>query len=88
LDALDPIPSQAPGAIDEKGFLRRGPSASWSLYANPQWQLGSLPGKAPLRLGTWEWKGFLSGAIEEVAIDPHVLTVAEIQENLAEGQHR
>jgi hypothetical protein len=37
-----------------------------------------MPGKAPLRLGTRDLRGFLTGGIDEVAIYPRVLTAPEV----------
>lgn len=86
---FDPGDANTKGAgvhIYKNGVPRLGPPAAGTLYNNPQWQIRSVQGTAPLRLGTRDLKTFLVGGIDEVAIYPRVLTAAEILENYNAGK--
>jgi len=81
---FDPGDAGTPGAgvrIFKNGILRLGPPKRGTLYGNPQWQIKPVHGPAPLRFGTRDLKSFLTGALDEVAIYPRVLTAREILEN-------
>jgi hypothetical protein len=67
--------------IYKNGVRRLGPPAPGTLYNNPKWQIKPVHGTAPLLLGTRDLKSFLTGALDEVAIYPRVLTAKEILEN-------
>jgi hypothetical protein len=67
--------------IYRNGVHRLGPPSAGVLYNNPRWKIKSAHGTAPLRLGTRDRKSFLTGALDEVAIYPRVLTAAEVLEN-------
>ncbi len=80
-----------PGSADSKGQpgvtiyknggRRLGPPSAGVLYKNAKWQIKPAHGTAPLRLGTRDLKSFLTGALDEVAIYPRVLTAKEVAEN-------
>ena len=53
---------------------------------NPRWKIKPAHGDAPLRLGTRDLKSFLTGAIDEVAVYPRVLTAKEVRENYNAGK--
>ena len=72
-------------SIYKDGIFRQGPPAPGTLYRNPQWQITSVPGSAPLRLGTREGKSFFTGGLDEVAIYPRVLTAQEIRDHYDVG---
>jgi hypothetical protein len=81
---FEPGDADTPGAgvhIYKNGTHRLGPPSMGVLYNNPQWKIKSVHGTAPLRLGTRDRKSFLTGALDEVAIYPRVLTAGEILEN-------
>ena len=85
---FDPGDAETQGArvhIYKNGVLRLGPPAPGTLYRNPQWQITSIPGPAPVRLGTRDLKSFLTGGLDEVAIYPRVLTAQEIGDNYLAG---
>jgi hypothetical protein len=67
------------------GLFIKGPPDSGTLYANPDFVIFPVHGRAPVRLGTRDKASFLRGALDEVAIYPRVLTDAEILENFNAG---
>ena len=71
--------------IYKNGIQRLGPPKPGVLYNNPQWKIKPVAGNAPVRLGTRDLKSFLTGALDEVAIYPRVLTPAEVLENYNVG---
>jgi hypothetical protein len=75
------IQSRSPGVqIYKNGVFRKGPPERGTLYNNPpEWSIMPAHGKAPVRLGTRDRKGFLIGGLDEVAIYPRVLTAEEIR---------
>ncbi len=78
---FDPGDATTPGAgvrLYKNGVLRQGPPAPGTLYHTSQWQITSVPGTAPLRLGTRDSQSFLTGGLDEVALYPRVLTAREI----------
>jgi hypothetical protein len=85
-----------PGDADTKGMpgvhiymngsRRLGPPSAGTRYRSPQWHIKPVPGGAPLRLGTRDMQSFLTGALDEVAIYPRVLTPEEILENYSAGK--
>ncbi len=88
---FDPGDARTPGAgvrLYKNGVLRQGPPAPGTLYHTSQWQITSVPGPAPLRLGTRDFTSFLTGGLDEVAIYPRVLTVQEIGDHYATGRRR
>jgi hypothetical protein len=85
---FDPGDASTRGAgvhIYKNGVHRLGPPSAGTLYNNPKWQIKPVHGTAPLRLGTRDTKSFLTGALDEVAIYPRVLTAKEILENYKTG---
>jgi hypothetical protein len=85
---FDPGDADTKGAgvhIYKNGVLRLGPPKPGVLYNNPKWQIRPAHGGAPLRLGTRDLKSFLTGAIDEVAVYPRVLTAKEVLENYNAG---
>jgi hypothetical protein len=74
--------------IYKNGAHRLGPPSPGTLYNNPRWRIIPTHGSAPLRLGTYSLKGFLTGGLDEVAIYPHVLTAKEVLENYHAGKGR
>jgi hypothetical protein len=72
--------------IYKNGEHRLGPPSPGTLYHNPRWRIRALHGAAPLRLGTYSLKGFLTGGLDEVAIYPRVLTAKEVLENFNAGR--
>ena len=85
---FDPGDATSPKAgvsIYKDGKLALGPAKSpGALYKT----YGVMPvhGSAPLRIGTRDKKNFFTGAIDEVAIYPRVLTTREITDNSRAGQ--
>jgi hypothetical protein len=71
--------------IYKNGLFKKGPPASGTLYANPEFNILPAHGVAPLRLGTRDMASFLLGALDEVAIYPRVLTADEILQNYNAG---
>jgi hypothetical protein len=69
----------------KNGLFEKGPPASGTLSANPEFNIVPVHGTAPLRLGTRDLESFLRGALDEVAIYPRVLTADEILENYNAG---
>jgi hypothetical protein len=68
--------------IYKDGEHRLGPPSRGTLYNNPpKWRIKPVRGDGPLRLGTYLLKGFLAGALDEVAVYPRVLTAQEVLEN-------
>jgi hypothetical protein len=85
---FDPGDANTKGAgvhIYKNGVRRLGPPSPGTLYNNPRWKIKPAHGDAPLRLGTRDLKSFLTGAIDEVAIYPRVLTSREVLENYNAG---
>jgi hypothetical protein len=85
---FDPGDSGTKGAgvhIYKDGVLRLGPPKRGALYDNPRWKINPVAGGAPLRLGTRNLKSFLTGALDEVAIYPRVLSAKEVLENYRVG---
>jgi hypothetical protein len=81
---FDPGDADTEGAgvrIYKDGVLRLGPPRPGALYANPRWQVKPAAGAAPVRLGTRDRKSFLTGALDEVAIYPRVLSADEVLDN-------
>lgn len=72
--------------IYKNGVHRQGPPSPGTLYNNPKWQIKPVSGTAPLRLGTRNGKHSLTGALDEVAIYPRVLTADEILGNYKAGK--
>ena len=56
-----------------------------ALYDNPRWKINPAARGAPLRFGTRDLKSFLTGALDEVAIYPRVLSAKEVLENYTVG---
>lgn len=86
---FDPGDADTKGAgvhIYKNGVHRLGPPSPGALYNNRQWRIKPVHGTAPLRLGTRDLKSFLTGALDEAAIYPRVLTAAEILENYNAGK--
>lgn len=86
---FDPGDANTNGAgvhIYKNGVHRLGPPSPGALYNNPQWKIKPAVGTAPLRLGTRDRKSFLTGALDEVAIYPRVLTAKEILGNYDAGK--
>ena len=85
---FDPGDADTKGAgvrIYKNGALKLGPPKPGVLYSSRQWKIKPVAGGAPLRLGTRDRKSFLSGALDEVAIYPRVLTAKEVLENYHAG---
>jgi hypothetical protein len=72
-------------SIYRNGVLRLGPPKAGVLYNDAKWQIKPVAGDAPVRLGTRDKKSFLTGALDEVAIYPRVLTAREVAENFRIG---
>lgn len=82
-DAKDP---KAGVSIYRNGKLRHGPSmrgASGTLYRS--YDITPSHGDSPLRLGTVNRKSFLTGALDEVAIYPRMLSPGEILDHYRTG---
>ncbi len=71
--------------IYKDGVLRQEPPKSGTLYESRDWKIKPAAGNAPLRLGTRDRKSFLTGALDEVAIYPRVLSAKEVLENYNAG---
>lgn len=74
-------------SIYRNGTLCKGPTVPGSkgtFYS--AYDIVPAHGKAPLRLGTRDRKSFLTGALDEVAIYPCVLTGDEIRDHYATGR--
>jgi hypothetical protein len=85
---FDPGDSETKGAgvhIYKDGVLRLGPPNRGALYDNSRWKINPVAGGAPLRLGTRDLKSFLTGALDEVAIYPRILSAKEVLENYRAG---
>jgi hypothetical protein len=92
----DPGDAQSPGkpgvSIYRDGVLKQGPTLP-NPGPNPNpthyksYCIMPAHGVVPLRLGTQNTKGFLTGGLDEVAIYPRVLSASEILENYRAG-HR
>jgi hypothetical protein len=71
-------------SIYKNGELRGGPSTQkGALYA--AYNVRPPKGPAPLRLGTRDLSSFFTGALDEVAIYPEKLTLAEVREHYRLG---
>lgn len=73
----DPHQPNARVQIFKNGEPSRHNSSPGALYQG--YRIGSLRGHAPVRLGTRDLRGFLTGGLDEVAIYPRVLDPAEIK---------
>lgn len=85
---FDPGTADTKGAgvhIYKNGVHRLGPPSAGVLYNNPEWQIKPMHGTAPVRLGTRDAKSFFTGALDEIAIYPRVLTAKEILDNFNAG---
>jgi hypothetical protein len=85
---FDPGDWETKGAgvhIYKDGVLRLGPPNPGVLYHSREWKIKPAAGDAPLRLGTRDRKTFLTGALDEVAIYPRVLSAREVLENYNAG---
>jgi hypothetical protein len=52
------------------------------LYNNPpHWQISPVAGSSPLLIASRDTASFFTGAIDEVAIYPRVLSAAEVLDN-------
>ena len=69
--------------IFKDGVLRQGPPAKATLYANPAFNVKPAHGASPIRLGTRNFHSYFQGALDEVAIYPHVLSSSEIRRHYA-----
>jgi hypothetical protein len=58
----------------------------WWHVMNPVTRTPKADRAGPVRLGTYSSKSFLTGAWDEVAIYPHVLTLREIHEDYEAGK--
>lgn len=65
--------------------VHKNPNDIGALYCNPCFAVTPAPGIAPLRLGTRDTTSFLTGALDEVAIYPRVLSAAEVLSNFNAG---
>jgi hypothetical protein len=61
------------------GVLRQGPPARATLYSNPAYGILPRAGSAPVRVGTRNFGSFFAGAIDELAIYPHLLSARQIR---------
>ena len=81
----DPGDASNPDAgvsIYKNGVLRGGPGTSpGARYAS--YDIHSVHGSAPVRLGTRDLGSFLVGGLDDVAIYPRVLSAGEILDNYA-----
>ncbi len=83
-DPGDQSDADAGVSIYRNAELRGGPSTQHgSLYQS--FNIQPSHGSAPLRLGTRDSDTFLTGALDEVAIYPRVLSADEILENYQTG---
>ncbi len=73
-------------SIYKNGVLRLGPPSPGALYNHPEWQIKSVSGTAPLRLGKRDGSYSLTGGLDEVAIYPRVLSAGEIMANYRAGK--
>jgi concanavalin A-like lectin/glucanase superfamily protein len=72
-------------SLYKDGKLAGSPASSpGALYK--AYDIKSVAGDAPLRFGTRDKKSFFSGAVDEVAIYPRVLTAREIADNCRAGR--
>jgi hypothetical protein len=81
-DPSDKTDPKAGVSIYRNGTLCKGPTVPGSkgtFYRT--YDIVPAHGKAPLRLGTRDRKSFLTGALDEVAIYPRVLTGEEIRDH-------
>ncbi len=79
-DAGDRSDAGAGVRIYRDGVLRGGPSSTrGALYSS--YDVVPVHGAAPLRLGTRDLGSFFTGALDDVAVYPRVLSAAEIAEN-------
>jgi hypothetical protein len=69
--------------IYRDGVLRKGPPDAATLYST--YDVTSVHGTAPLRLGTRDKGSFLHGGLDDVAIYPRVLTAEEIMNSYQLG---
>ncbi|MBI3822541.1 MAG: LamG domain-containing protein [Planctomycetes bacterium] len=71
-------------SLYKNGVLRGGPSnQKGALYSS--FNIVPAVGTAPLRIGTRDFGSFLTGALDDVAIYPRVLTAAEIADHYRSG---
>ncbi len=81
--------ASAPAAgvhIYKNGLRKLGPPSPGALYGNWRFPVSSRHGPAPLRIETCDGTSYLTGAVDEVAVYPRVLTEAEIVDNYARGR--
>jgi hypothetical protein len=69
--------------IYKNGVHQLGPPSPGTLYRN--FNIVPAYGTSPLRLGTRDFASFLTGALDEVAIYPRVLSADEIADNYLNG---
>jgi hypothetical protein len=81
-DPDDQTQAGAGVSIYRDRILRGSPSSSpGALYSS--YDIIPAHGAAPLRLGTRDLGSFFTGALDEVAVYPRVLSAEEIAENYA-----
>lgn len=84
-DLGDKTNAKAGVSIYKDGKLAGSPATSpGALYK--AYDVSSVAGSAPLRIGTRDKKSFFTGAIDEVAVYPRVLTAREIADNYRAGR--
>lgn len=84
-DPGDQTNPKAGVSLYKDGKLAGSPATSpGALYK--AYEVMPQHGSAPLRLGTRDNKNFLTGALDEVAIYPRVLTAREVAENYRAGR--
>lgn len=82
----DPGQSDAQVRLYKDGAASKHNESSGTLYKS--YDITPKHGSAPLRLGTRDLRGFLTGGLDEVAIYPRVLEAEEIQRHwkVAQGK--
>ena len=84
-DPGDKINPKAGVSIYKDGKLAGGPGTSpGALYKS--YDVSPAHGTSPLRLGSRDAKTFFTGALDEVAIYPRVLTAREVADNYRAGR--
>jgi hypothetical protein len=84
-DPGDATQPKAGVALYKDGKLAGSPASSPGAFYS-SYQVMPKAGSAPLRFGSRDLKSFFTGALDEVAIYPRVLTAREVADNFRAGR--